>query len=79
MFHLALRLLLLGSSHLRQRFGEPLSGTSQNGDHHIQIALHLFHCGRLGCRRLALRFQKQFRFSENAFADRARALAPGRI
>jgi len=79
MFHLALRLLLLGSSHLRQRFGKPPSGATKDGDHHIQIALHLFHRGRPGCRRLALRFQKQFRFSENAFADRARALAPSRI
>jgi hypothetical protein len=57
-FHLTLRLFLLQASHLRQRFGKPLSGAMQDGDHHIQIALHLFDRRRLGCRRLPLRFQK---------------------
>ena len=51
----------------------------QDGDHHIQIALHLFDRRRLGRRWLPLRFQKQFRLGENAFADHARAFAPGRI
>jgi hypothetical protein len=78
-FHLALRLFLLRTRHLRQRFGKPSSGATQDGDHHIQIALHLFHCCWPGCWRLPLRFQKQFRFGENAFADCARALAPGRV
>ena len=78
-FQLALRLFLLWASHLRKRFGKPPSGATQDGDHHIQIALHLFHRRRLGCRRRSLRFQKQFRLGENAFADRARAVAPGRI
>jgi hypothetical protein len=78
-FHLALRLFLLRASHLRQRFAEPSSGTTQDGDHHIQIALHLFDRRRLGCRRRSLRFQKQFRLGENAFADRPRAFAPSRV
>ncbi len=64
----ALRLLLLGGVHLRQSFGEPAPRTTQNGKRHLQIALYLF--GRAGLRRLrlALRFQKQFRFAENALA-----------
>ena len=78
-FHLALRLFLLRATHPRQRFAEPSSGTTQDGDHHIQIALHLFDRRRLGRRWLPLRFQKQFRLGENAFADHARAFAPGRI
>src|ERR1035441_10658020 len=77
-FQLALRLFLLRTSHLRQRFGKPPSGTTQDGDHHIQIALYLLERRRLGWWRLPLRFQKQFWLGENAFADRARALAPGR-
>ena len=79
MFHLALCLFLLRASHLRQRFGKPPSGATQNGDRHIQIALYLFDRRRRGCRGLPLRFQKQLRLGENAFADRARALAPGRV
>jgi hypothetical protein len=78
-FHLALRLFLLRPRHLRQRFGKPPSGTSQNGEYHIQIALHLLDRRRFGCRCLPLRFQKQFRLGENAFADYARAFAPGRV
>src|ERR1019366_7009268 len=50
-FHLALRLFLLRTSHLRQRFGKPPSGATQDGDHHVQIALHLFDRRRPGCRR----------------------------
>jgi hypothetical protein len=57
-FQLTLRLFLLRASHLRQRFGKPLSGAMQDGDHHIQIALHLFDRRRPGCRRMPLRFQK---------------------
>jgi hypothetical protein len=78
-FHLTLRLFLLRASHLRQRFGKPLSSAMQDGDHHVQIALHLFDRRRLGCRRLPLRSQKQFRLGENAFPDRARALTPSRV
>jgi hypothetical protein len=78
-FQLALRLFLLRTSHLRQRFGKPPSGAAQDGDRHIQIALHLFHRRGPGCRRLPLRFQKQLRLSQNAFADGARACAPGRV
>ena len=78
-FHLPLRLFLLRASHLRQSFGEPPAGAMQDGDRHLQIALHLFDRRRLGCRRLPLRFQKQFRLGENALADHARAFAPGRV
>ena len=77
-FHLALRLFLLRASHLRQGFGEPPAGATQDGDRHLQIALHLFHRRRLGCGRLPLRFQKQFRLGQNAFADRARSLGARR-
>jgi hypothetical protein len=56
--HLALRLFLLRVSHLRQRFGKMSSGATQNGDCHIQIALHLFDRRRLGCQRCPLCFQK---------------------
>ena len=76
---MALRLFLLRASHLRQRFGQPSSGATQDGDRHIQIALYLFHrCGR-GCRRQPLRFQKQFRLGEDAYPDRARTFAPSRV
>jgi hypothetical protein len=78
-FHLPLRLLLLRASHLRQRFGKPLSGATQNRDRHIQIALHLLDRRRLDCRPRPLRFQKQFRLRENALPHRARAFAPGRV
>jgi len=78
-FNLPLGLFLLRASHLRQGFGELPAGTTQDGDRHIQIALDLFDRRRLGCRWLPLRFQKQFRFGENALANRACALAPGGI
>jgi len=76
---LALRLFPLRTGHLRQRFGKTPSGAAQDGDRHIQIALHLFDRRRPGCRRLPLRFQKQFRLGENAFARRARGVTPGRV
>jgi len=41
--------------------------------------LDLFGRGGLGCLRLALRFQKQFRFGENTLANHSRALAPGGV
>src|SRR5260370_31187068 len=78
-FNLALRLFLLRTSHLRQRFGKPPSGTTQDGDHHIQIALHLFDRRRLGWSCLPLGFQKQFRLGENSFSNPPPAFAPGRI
>src|SRR5450756_2293069 len=78
-FDLALRLFLLRASHLRQGFGEPPAGTTQDGKRHIQIALHLFDRRRLGCRWLPLRLQKQFRLGENALANHARAFAPSRV
>jgi len=76
---LALRLLLLCGVHLRQSFGELAAGTTQNGQRHLQIALDLCGRGRLRCLRLALRFQKQFRFAENALANYPRAFAPGGV
>jgi hypothetical protein len=76
---LALRLLLLCGIHLRQSFGEPAAGTPQNGKRHLQIALHLFHRRRFCERRLPLRFQKQLRLGENAFANHARAFPPGGV
>jgi hypothetical protein len=78
-FDLSLRLLLLCGVHLPQSFGEPAAGATQNGKRHLQIALNLF--GRGGLRRLwlALRFQKQFRFGENALTNDPRAFAPGGV
>jgi len=74
-----LRLLLLRVVHLRQSFAEPAAGPAQNGKRHFQIALHLFE-RRGPCHwRLALCFQKQFRFGEDALANHARAFAPGGI
>jgi hypothetical protein len=78
-FNLALRLFLLRPSHLRQSFGEPPAGTTQDGNRHIQIAFDLFDRRRFGCRWLPLRFQKQFRFRENTLANRACSFAPSRI
>ncbi|HEY5310460.1 MAG TPA: hypothetical protein VIK97_18230, partial [Casimicrobiaceae bacterium] len=45
-FNLALRLFLLRAGHLRQGFGEPSAGATQDGNRHFQIALHLFDCRR---------------------------------
>jgi hypothetical protein len=76
---LALRLLLLCSVHLRQSFGELTSGAAQNGERHLKIALDLFGSRRLRRLRLPLRFQKQFRFGENALSNHARTFAPGGV
>jgi len=70
-FDRALRLLPLRSIHIRQGFGEPPAGTTQNGQRHLQIALDLFDRRGLHHRRLPLRFQKQFRFGEDALANHA--------
>jgi hypothetical protein len=79
-FDAVLRLLLSRAVHLRQGFGEPAAGAAQNGERHVQIAFDLFDCGGLHhLRRLPLRFQKQFRFGEDALAHHARAFAPGGI
>jgi hypothetical protein len=69
---------LLRPSHLRQSFGQPAAGTTQNGNGHFQIALQGNRRGT-GCLRLALRFQKQFRLGEHARANDARAVPPGGI
>jgi hypothetical protein len=72
-FDVVLRLLPLRAVHLRQGFGEPAAGTAQNGERHLQIAFDLFDCRGLRHWRLPLRFQKQFRFGEDALAHHARA------
>ena len=72
-------LLLLRRGHLRQGLDEPAAGTTQNGQRHLQIAPDPFECGGLRRLRLPLCFQKQLRLAENALANHARALAPGRI
>ena len=74
-----LRLLLLRAIHLSHGRSQAPVGAMQGGNRHLQIALHLFDRSRLGWRRLPLRFQKQFRLGENAFADHACAFAPGRV
>jgi hypothetical protein len=78
-FDLALRPRLLCGVHLRQSFVEPAAGATKNGKCHLQIALHLFGRGGLRRLRLALRFQKQFRFGENALTNYPRAFAPGGV
>jgi len=78
-FDLALRLLLLCGVHLRQSFGKLAAGATQNGKRHFEIALDLCCRGGLRRLRLALRFQKQFRFGENALANDPRAFAPGAV
>jgi len=75
-FDLAARVFPLLAIHLRQGFAEPLAGPMQNGNRHLQIALQFLR-SRLAGRRLPLRFQKQFRLSEDALANYARAIAPG--
>jgi hypothetical protein len=76
---LALRLFLLRAIHLSYSPCEAAVGALQNSDGHRQVTLHLFDRRRLGCRRLPLRFQEQFRLGEYALANQARALPPGRI
>jgi hypothetical protein len=78
-FDLALRPRLLCGVHLRQSFVELAAGTTQNGKRHFEIALDLFGRGGFRCLRLALRFQKQFRFGENALTNYPRAFAPGGV
>jgi hypothetical protein len=77
-FELALRLFLVRAIHLRQSFGEPPAGATQNGHRHLQVALECGR-GRSDSRRLPLRFQKQFRLGEDALADHPRAVFPGGI
>jgi hypothetical protein len=75
---LALRLFLTAAVHLRQGCGESSAGATQNGHHHFQIALHSSR-GRSAGQHWPLRFQKQFRLSQDALADHARAFPPGRV
>ncbi len=74
-FDPGLRLFLLLAIHLRQGFGEPLAGATQNGHRHLQFAVE-GHRSRLGDRRLPLRFQEQLGLGEDALADHARAVPP---
>jgi hypothetical protein len=74
-FDLALRLFLLRTSHLRQSFGEPAAGATQDGNGHLQIVLQ-GNRRRTGGRRPPLCFQKQFRLGEHALANYARAVPP---
>jgi len=78
-FDLALRLCLLCGVHLRQGFVKPAASTAQNRKRHFQIPLDLFERGGLRRLRLPLRFQKQFRFRQNALANHARAFAPSLV
>ena len=77
-FDVPLRLFLPRTIHLRQRFGQPPVGATQDGRGHLQFALQRQR-GRARRRRWALRFQKQFRLGEDALAHHARAVAPGGI
>ena len=75
---LVLRLFLLPAIHLRQGFAEPPAGAPQDGKRHLQVAFESSR-GRLGGRRLPLRFQKQLRLGQDAFADHVRAVPPSGI
>jgi len=77
-FDLSLCVFLLRASHLRQSFGQPPAGATQDGQRHLQVALQGIR-RRTGGRRLPLRFQKQFRLGEHARANYARAVPPGGI
>ena len=77
-FDLSLRVFQLRASHLRQSFGEPPAGATQDGNGHLQVVLQGNRRGT-GGRRLPLRFQKQFRLGEHARANYARAVPPGGI
>ena len=77
-FDLSLCLFLLRASHLRQSFGEPPAGATQDGNGHFQVALQGNRSG-IGGWRLPLRFQKQFRLGEHARANYARAVPPSGI
>jgi hypothetical protein len=54
-FDLALCLFLTYAIHLRQGFGEPPAGATQDGNRHLQITLQSGRGGS-GGRRLPLRF-----------------------
>jgi len=75
---LALRLFLAPIIHLRQGCGEPPAGATQDGNRHLQVALHSSR-GRPAGRHLPLRFQKQLRFGQHALAYHARAFPPGSV
>ena len=72
-------LLLLAGIHSGHCLVESLVYAAQDSQHHVQIAPRLFGC-RCGCRRcLALCLEKQFRLSEDALANGARAFTPSRV
>ena len=77
-FDLALRLFLSPAIHLRQSFGQSPAGATQDGNRYLQIALQSGRYRASG-RPRPLCFQKQFRLGQDAFADHARAVAPGGI
>ena len=64
----------------RSRSGQPPMRPVHDRRHHLQIAQHFGGWpGRSFLLRLPLRFEKQLRIIEEAFADRGRSLAPSRI
>jgi hypothetical protein len=75
-FDLALRLFLAPAIHLRQSFSEPSAHPTQDGNRHLQVALH---SSRSTGRRLPLRFQKQLRLGQDPLAYHACALPPGGV
>ena len=52
------------------RTGQPSMRAVHDGGHHLQIAPQFGGCGCGGFHFLPLRFEKQLRLSEDAFADR---------
>lgn len=76
---MTLGVVLLRRTHLRQRFRQPAAGTPQNRRGHLQITLECGRLRRLRSRCPSLRFEKQLRRGEQAFADRPRTAPPGGI
>jgi hypothetical protein len=61
------------------RAGQSPMRAVHDSRHHLQIAQHFCGCLGGGFRFLPLRFEKQLRRIQEAFADRGRPLAPGGI
>jgi len=76
---LACRFALLAIQLRGCRPGQSPLGAVHDHGHHLQIAQHLGGCGGGGLQFLPLRFEKQLRRIQDAFADRGRPLAPGGI
>jgi hypothetical protein len=76
---LARHVALLSIHFQSRRTGQPSMSAVHNRGHHLQIAQQFGAYGGGGFHFQPLRFEKQLRLIEDAFADRWRPLAPGGI